>query len=125
MKFKEKVKNLKEYISAIYIAMKKKETPIYAKIMAVITVGYALSPIDLIPDFIPILGYLDDFIILPFFIWLSIKLIPKEILEKSKEEAKEIWKDGKPKKWYYAIPIILVWCLIIFIIVKNVEGDRI
>ena len=53
--------------------MKKKETPIYAKVIVGITIGYALSPIDLIPDFIPILGYIDDMIILPLLIWLSIQ----------------------------------------------------
>ncbi|MFR8103732.1 MAG: YkvA family protein [Clostridia bacterium] len=120
MNLKENAKKLKENISTIYIAMKKKETPLYAKILAGITVGYALSPIDFVPDFIPVLGYLDDIIILPIFAWLSIKMIPKEIIEISKEEAKDLWKDGKPKKWYYAIPIVLVWCLIIYVIIKNI-----
>jgi len=91
-----------------------------AKILIIITVGYALSPIDLIPDFIPILGYLDDLIILPFLIFWSIKLIPKEVMDECKEQAKDLWKDGKPKKWYYAIPIIVIYILIIFFVLKSI-----
>jgi uncharacterized membrane protein YkvA (DUF1232 family) len=119
-KYKEKAKELKYNLSALYLACKRKETPIIAKIVIIITVGYALSPIDLIPDFIPILGYLDDLIILPFLIIVSIKLIPKEIMDECKNEAKDLWKNGKPKKWYYAIPMIIIWILIIFIIIKNI-----
>ena len=120
MRFKEKINELKRDISAIYIALKNKYTPVYSKIIAAITVGYALSPIDLVPDFVPILGYLDDMIILPLLIFLSIKLIPKDIMQKAREEAKDIWKNGKPKKWYYALPIIFVWVLIIVLIVKAI-----
>lgn len=118
MKLKENADNLKQNISAIYIAIKKKDTPIIAKIFAGITVGYALSPIDIVPDFIPILGYLDDIILLPLFIWISIKLIPEEIMEQSKIEARDIWKEGRPKKWYYGIPIIIFWLIIAIIIIK-------
>ena len=119
-KLKIKAKELKYNLSALYLAYKRKDVPIMAKILIIITVGYALSPIDLIPDFIPIIGYLDDLIILPFLIYLSLKLIPKEIMDECKEQAKDLWKDGKPKKWYYAIPIILIYLLIIFIILKNI-----
>ena len=75
MNLKEKAKALKIDIPALFIAMKKRETPIAAKIIAGIAVGYALSPIDLIPDFIPVLGYLDDLIILPLLVALAIRLI--------------------------------------------------
>jgi uncharacterized membrane protein YkvA (DUF1232 family) len=85
-----------------------------------LAIGYTLSPINLIPDFIPIIGYLDDLLIVPFLIFLSMKLIPKEIMYECREEAKDLWKNGKPKKWYYAIPIIIIWLLIIFIIIKNI-----
>ena len=120
MNLKEKSNELKQNISAIYIAFKKKQTPIIAKIFAGITIGYALSPIDIIPDFIPILGYLDDLILLPLFIWISIKLIPKDIMEQSKIEAVDLWKDGKPKKWYYGIPIVIFWLIIAIIAIKLV-----
>ena len=119
-KLKKKVKELKYNLSALYLAFKRKDVPLLAKIFIVITIGYALSPIDLIPDFIPILGYLDDLIIIPFLIFISIKLIPKEIMDECREQARDLWKDGKPKKWYYAIPIIIIWLLIIYLIVKNI-----
>ena len=119
-KLKIKAKELKFNISALFLVYKRKDIPLFTKILIIITVGYALSPIDLIPDFIPVLGYLDDLIILPFLIFLSLKLIPKEIIDECKEQAKDLWKDGKPKKWYYAISIILIYLLIILIIIKNI-----
>ncbi len=121
MKLKEYSNKIKENISAIYISMKNKNTPILAKIFAGITIGYALSPIDLIPDFVPILGYIDDLIILPLLATIAIKLIPKDIFEESKEVSKEIWKDGKPKKWYYSIPIIIIWIILIIWIINLIK----
>ncbi|MHB9294628.1 hypothetical protein PilKf_00352 [Pillotina sp. SPG140] len=123
-KLKEKTTELKYNLSALYIAYKRKDVSIIAKSIIIIALVYALSPIDLIPDFIPIIGYLDDLIILPLFILLAIKLIPKEILEKCKEEAKELWIDGKPKKWYYGIPIIIIWLMIVIIVIKNILQQR-
>jgi uncharacterized membrane protein YkvA (DUF1232 family) len=82
------------------------------------TIGCALSPVDLIPDFIPVFGYLDDLIIVPFLIYISLQLIPKTIMKEYREQAKDLWKNGKPKKWYYAIPIILIWVFILFIVIK-------
>ncbi|MGB4588933.1 MAG: YkvA family protein [Clostridiaceae bacterium] len=116
MTLKEKAKELRNNVTVLFMALNKKETPWYAKIVAGITVGYALSPIDLIPDFIPLLGYLDDIIILPLLVTISIKIIPKQIMEKCKVEAEGIWNDGKPKRWYYAIPIVVFWIIIVVII---------
>ena len=118
MNIKERAKQLKTDIPAVFIAMKHRDTPLLAKILAAATVAYALSPIDLIPDFIPVIGFLDDVIILPLLIALVIKLIPKEVFAQCRIDAANLWKDGKPKKWYYALPIIFVWCLLIFIIIK-------
>lgn len=118
MTLKERASSLKKDIPAVFLALKAKETPILAKIMAFLTVAYALSPVDLVPDFIPVLGYLDDVLILPALVALTVKLIPKEIFERYQKEAEAIWEDGKPKKWYYAVPIVLLWVLIICLIVK-------
>ena len=82
--------------------------------------AYALSPIDLIPDFIPVAGYLDDLILLPALAALTIKLIPREIFEECRAQAEGMWANGKPKKWYYALPIIIFWLIIIFLIIKAV-----
>jgi len=120
MNLKERAKQLKTDIPAVFLALKEKETPVPAKILAAITVAYALSPIDLIPDFIPVLGYLDDVILLPAFIALTVKLIPPEIFEKCRRQSEGMWSSGKPKKWYCALPIILIWLLIIWLIVKAI-----
>lgn len=79
MNLKERARQLKIDIPAVFLSLKSKETPVLAKLVAGITVAYALSPIDLIPDFIPVLGYLDDVITLPVLIALTIKLIPSVI----------------------------------------------
>ena len=120
MSLKEKAKQLKTDIPAVFLALKDKKTPWYAKFFAMLTVVYALSPIDFIPDFIPVLGYLDDLIILPALVAITVKCIPDEVFEECKKRAQDIWQNGKPKKWYYAIPILLVWALIIFLIVKAI-----
>ncbi len=122
MNLKERSRKLKKDIPMIFIALKDKETPAIAKILAGITVAYALSPIDLIPDFIPVLGYLDDLILLPALVALTIKLIPQNVIERSRKVSDGIWENGKPKKWYYAIPIVIIWLLIIFLIIKPVIG---
>ena len=89
------------------------------KILAFLTVAYALSPIDLIPDFVPVLGYLDDLIILPALVFLTCKLIPREIFAAYQKQAEGMWQNGKPKKWYYAVPIVLIWALILYWIITK------
>ncbi len=118
MNLKERAKKLKLDIPAIFLALKDKETPLFAKIFAAITVVYALSPIDLVPDFIPVLGYLDDLILLPLLVSLTVKFIPGDVLERNRQNAEGIWENGKPKKWYYAIPMILFWVIVILLVLK-------
>ena len=120
MKLKERAKNLLQDIPAVFLVLKDKETPVIAKFVAGIAIGYALSPIDLIPDFIPVLGYLDDIIILPALIALIIRLVPAEVWERNREMARGVWNDGKPKKWYFAIPILMAWFLIVWLIVMAI-----
>ena len=120
MNIKERAKQLKADIPAVFIALKDKDTPRIAKILAGITVAYALSPIDLVPDFIPVLGYLDDIIILPALIALTVRYIPREVWDRSREQSTDLWKNGKPKKWYYALPILIIWILIVWVIVKMI-----
>ena len=118
MTLKERAKKLKRDVPAVFLALKDRETPLLAKITAAVTVAYALSPIDLIPDFIPVLGYLDDVILLPLLITLTIRLIPADKLEECRLRTEGMWSDGKPKKWYYAIPIVAIWLLIVLFLVK-------
>lgn len=116
-KMKEKVKSLKNEIIAIYYAYKNPDTKLFPKIIILFTLGYALSPIDLIPDFIPVLGYLDDLIVIPALIALSLKMIPKKIIDESRIKAMK--KPLKLKKnWYFASIFILVWIMLILVIVN-------
>lgn len=116
MNLKEQAKKLKTDVPAIFFALKDKDTPILAKLFGGITVAYALSPIDFIPDFIPVLGYLDDLILLPMFVALTVKFIPKDVLERNRKLAETMWSEKSAGKWYYALPIILIWVLIIGLI---------
>ena len=120
MTLKERAKKLKRDVPAVFLALKDRETPLFAKIMAAVTVAYALSPIDLIPDFIPILGVLDDVILLPVLIVITVRLIPVHVLERCRAQSEGMWKDGKPKKWVYAIPIVLIWLVIIAFLMKAI-----
>ena len=120
MNLKERAKKLKVDVPTVFLAMRDNDTPVFAKILAAITVGYALSPIDLIPDFIPVLGYLDDVILLPALIALTLKLIPKDVYERNHRQAESLWSDGKPKKWFYAVPIVVIWILFLWIFLKAI-----
>ena len=116
-KLKERAKRLKTDIPAVFLALKEKRTSWYAKIIAAVIVVYALSPIDLIPDFIPLLGYLDDIIILPALIAWCVKCIPNDVFEDCRSRAEGMWSGGKPEKWYYAIPFVLIWMAVIALII--------
>lgn len=120
MTLKERAAKLKLQIPAVFLSLKDTDTPAAAKILAALTVAYALSPIDLIPDFIPVLGYLDDLILLPALVALTIRLLPKPIYEKNLALAADLWKDGKPKKWYFALPIVFIWLLVLGLIIKAI-----
>ena len=111
---------MKTDVPAVFLALKDRKTPWYAKVFAAMTVVYALSPIDFIPDFIPFLGYLDDLILLPLLVALTVKFIPKDVFAGYRVQARGLWAEGKPKKWYYAVPIILIWMLILFLIAKAI-----
>ena len=116
MRLKQRAKQLKTDVPAVFLALGDRKTPWYAKGLALLTVAYALSPIDLIPDFIPVLGYLDDLIILPVLVALTVKCIPADVFAQYRERAQDLWADGKPQKWYYALPIVLIWVAVIALI---------
>ena len=111
-KLKIILKKLTKEISALYLASKRDDVPWYAKVVIFLVVGYALSPIDLIPDFIPILGYLDDLVILPIGIIFAIKLIPPNVMSECREQSENIFKNGRPKNWFAAAIIIFIWVAI-------------
>jgi uncharacterized membrane protein YkvA (DUF1232 family) len=108
-KCKAWAKKLKRSIGIIMIALKNPDLPLLVKCIAWFTVIYALSPIDLIPDCIPILGYLDDLIIVPIGIWLTIKLIPKEIWDQAEDEYNRSERTKPKKDWRGAVIVVGIW----------------
>ncbi|MDO9545609.1 MAG: YkvA family protein [Pelolinea sp.] len=100
---------LKTEIYSLYLAFKHPSTPWYAKVFSGIVVAYAFSPIDLIPDFIPVLGYLDDLILVPLGIAVAIKMIPTEVMAECRAKAEANLSVDKPTNWIAALVIILIW----------------
>ena len=109
-------KRIKQQVLLLWTAYQHPECPAYVKVLIGLIVLYALSPIDLIPDFIPVLGYLDEMILLPILIGLALKLIPEHVIELAKQElnhqqslGKE--KSPKPKLWLGGLLVICIWIL--------------
>lgn len=120
---KNKAKELMQELVVLHLANKNPRTPWTAKALIVLIIGYALSPIDFIPDFIPIIGLLDDLILLPFGIYLAIKLIPKEVLEASRIQAKT-YQWNKKKSLVAGIFIALLWIIICYLIIDAIFPKR-
>jgi uncharacterized membrane protein YkvA (DUF1232 family) len=120
--WKQRVKALKSETYALYLAAKDPRVPWHAKVLIIFVVAHTLSPIDLIPDFIPILGYLDDLIIAPLGIAIAIKLIPSEVLLECREQAQQIFADDQPPNKWAAVLIITIWLLLTAIIVVAIVG---
>ena len=100
-------RSIKTDVHAIYLAARDPRVPWLAKALAVVVAGYALSPLDLIPDFIPVLGYLDDLIIVPLGIWLVIGLIPDDVMADCRARAQE--ETNRPTSTAGMVAIILLW----------------
>ena len=107
-------KRIKRDGVTLWFACKDTRTPWYAKALGGFVVAYALSPIDLIPDFIPILGYVDDVILLPVLIWLTVRMLPIHILSESRAKADEWMKTSgtKPRSLVGAITIVALWLVL-------------
>ena len=111
---------LKTEVYALYLAYKDPRTPWYARLFAAVVVAYAFSPIDLIPDPIPILGYLDDLIITPGGLWLAVRLIPAEVLAQAREKATSQGM-GRSEGYVGAVIIVLVWIVILIGIIYLIK----
>jgi uncharacterized membrane protein YkvA (DUF1232 family) len=126
--WKARAKQLKTEVYALYLAYKDPRTPWYAKVFSAVVVGYAFSPIDLIPDPIPILGYLDDLVLVPLGVFLALKMIPAEVMTDSRREAVEVMAQGKPVNKVAAAIIVLIWvgvaALGIMLVTRWVRGLR-
>jgi uncharacterized membrane protein YkvA (DUF1232 family) len=110
--WKKRAKSINDDIYALYLAYRDRRVPWYAKLWILIVAGYAFSPIDLIPDFIPILGYLDDLILLPLGIALAIRWVPPRVLAECRERAK-LRGQNKPRNWVAGLIILAVWGLLL------------
>lgn len=102
-------------VHALYLAYRDPRTPWHAKLLIAFVVGYALSPIDLIPDFLPVLGYVDDVVIIPLAVALALKMIPPSILADCREETRQAAGQKKPVNWGAAGITIAIWILLIFL----------
>jgi uncharacterized membrane protein YkvA (DUF1232 family) len=104
-------RSLKAETCALYLACRDPRVPWYARLLAVCVVGYAFSPIDLIPDFIPVIGYLDDLLIVPLGIALVLRMIPAEVMSECRCRAAEMMDRQAPVNWRAAAVIIALWVL--------------
>lgn len=107
--WKRWAQTLKRETYALYLAYKDPRVPWTGRVFAALVVAYAFSPIDLIPDPIPVLGYLDDLLLVPLGIWLALRFIPDEVMAEARAEAAAAIKQGKPVNWVAAIVVVALW----------------
>ena len=108
-KFKHRARRLKAETFALYLVARHPGTPWYAKLFVAGIVAYAFSPIDLIPDFVPVLGYLDDLVLIPMGIALAIRMVPPSVLSECRARAQEVMSQGKPVSRIAGAVIVVIW----------------
>jgi uncharacterized membrane protein YkvA (DUF1232 family) len=111
-------------VLALWLALKHPEVSAWAKAISFVAVAYALSPIDLIPDFIPVLGYLDDLIIVPVLVWLALKLIPIDVIQHSRTQAVE-WinsNQSKPQSHVGLFIVLAIWLICLAVLMKQISS---
>ena len=107
--WKERARGLRREVYTLYFAYRDPRVPWYAKALAACVVGYAFSPIDLIPDPVPILGYLDDLVLVPLGVLAVRRMIPEEVLAECRQRADALIRQGKPINWIAAGVVIALW----------------
>lgn len=113
---KQKARDLNTEVYALYLAYKHPQVSWVAKVVIALTIGYALSPIDLIPDFIPVFGLLDDLFIVPVGIALSVRLIPAPVMQECRLKASEMFRENKPSVRYAWLVVVFSWLIILSIV---------
>jgi len=125
-RLQSRARTLKREAYALYIATHDPRVPWYAKVFLALVVAHTFSPIDLIPDFIPVLGYLDDLVVTPLGIALALKMVPPEVTVDARRQAEELMQQGKPISRAGAIMVVAIWLVIliasIWSIVRVVRG---
>ena len=120
--WKRKATQLKKQTLALYFAWRDPRTPWYAKGWMIAVVAYAFSPIDLIPDFIPVLGYLDDLIIVPLGVYLAIRMVPAQVMQECQAKAEESLGQDLPQFKWMGVIIVTIWALVILLIILWLVG---
>ena len=120
--WRERLQGLKEETYALYLAAKDPRVPWYGRVWIAVVVAYAFSPIDLIPDFIPVLGYLDDLVLVPLGVLLAIRLIPGPVLAECRLRAKEELLEERPHGGKTAVVIALIWLAAAALVLSFVAG---
>lgn len=108
-RWKERARQLRAETYALYLVYRHPRTPWYARLFAAVVVAYAFSPIDLIPDFIPLLGYLDDLVLVPLGVALALRMIPPAVMAECRGRAQEAMAAGRPTSWAAAAVIVVIW----------------
>lgn len=111
LRLRDWARRLKRDIVMLWFAQRHPDTPLHARLLCIAAVLYTLSPIDLVPDFIPVLGYLDDVLLVPALIWLAIRLLPPHVVEECRQRAGE-WmavQGEKPKSLIGAVLVVIAW----------------
>ncbi len=119
---KQRARQLKREAYALYFAYRDPRLPWYLRLFALYVVARTFSPIDLIPDFIPVLGYIDDLILVPLYIALAVRWIPPAVLSDARARAEEVLQGEKPTRWYYALPVIILWLVLLAVLGRVVYG---
>ncbi len=115
--WKEKARGLKIQVYALYFASRDPRVAWYAKAFTALVVAYAFSPIDLIPDFIPVLGYLDDLVLIPLGVWLALKMVPAQVMAECRARAEASLGEGKSRFKFMAAVIVALWLLVLALVV--------
>jgi uncharacterized membrane protein YkvA (DUF1232 family) len=118
--WKQRARKPKAELYALYLAYRDPRVPWHARVFAALVVGYAFSPIDLIPDPIPVLGYLDDLVVVPLGIALALRLIPAPVMADCRAKAQEAADSGKPVNWVAAGVIVAIWILLAVLAIRLV-----
>jgi uncharacterized membrane protein YkvA (DUF1232 family) len=118
--WKETAEELEKQVFALYLAFRHPRTPWYAKALALAVTAHTLSPIDLIPDFIPVLGYLDDLVIVPLGIFLVMKMVPPEVMAECRNRAAEMQAEGALQFRWMGPVVVFLWLVALAVVVTVV-----
>jgi len=116
-RWRARARELKIQVHALLLAYRDPRTPWYAKALAALVAAYAVSPIDLIPDFIPVLGQLDDLLLVPLGVALAVRMIPREVLADCRAKAREASARPLAGRWPAALAVVAVWVVLLALVV--------